>query len=136
MSAFLALLKLVPLKVWLIMAAMVALQIGILFWNHHERAIAHAQDQAIIDKLNASARDAQDANKASSDAITSLKFAMAQCESGRLADQTAQLTAMRDRDAAEQKLTQSAAAARAKLKALLAGACKAWAEQPACGATP
>jgi hypothetical protein len=128
--------KAIPLKDWLYAAAFAMAVAGYLFWAHHQRAIGRAQDAAKIVAISAQLTEAQSANRSNADAIKALQEANHQCEAGRLADQSAQAVALKDRDIAQAKLSKDAATARTKLQALLAGRCKAWADQPACGVTP
>jgi hypothetical protein len=127
--------KAIPLKDWLYAIAFIAAVMLYLFWAHHERAIGRDEDAAQITKITAQLLDAQSANRSNNDAIKALQQANHACEAGRLADQDAQKKALQDRDTAQAKLSKDAAAARATLQALLAGRCKAWADQPACGVT-
>lgn len=128
--------KAIPIKDWLYAGAFALAVAGYLFWAHHERAIGRAQDAAKIVAISAQLTEAQSANRSNADAIKALQEANHQCEAGRLADQSAQVAALKDRDIAQAKLSKDAAAARTKLQALLAGRCKAWADQPACGVMP
>jgi chromosome condensin MukBEF ATPase and DNA-binding subunit MukB len=125
--------KAIPLKDWLYAAAFATAVAGYLYWAHHERAIGRAQEQAQITDLQTRLTEAQSANRSNDDAIKALQAANHLCEAGRIADQAAQTKALQDRDTAQAKLSKDAATARSKLQALLAGRCKAWADQPACG---
>src|SRR5512146_3249580 len=73
-TAILALLKLVPLKDWLYIGAGLALTVGLLSYNHHERAIGRQQA----------------ANASAGTAIKALETKLAECEKGRLVDKAAQ----------------------------------------------
>lgn len=92
---------------------------------HHERQIGRDQVKVELQK-------ADDANAAFVKTVAALKASMAECESNRLIDQNLQRDALAQRDADAKKLTAAATTARAKLDAVLAGRCKAWASQPAC----
>jgi hypothetical protein len=133
----------IPPKAWMIIAGVVAVMIAVLFWNHHERAIGEARSKdaiATLDKtiadLQGQLGDAQSANQACDGTIKRLELDKATCESGRVADKAAQASTLAARNATEVKLKQDAASARAKLQASLAGRCKAWADEPACGVDP
>jgi len=133
----------IPPKAWMIIAGVVAVLIAVLFWNHHERAIGEARSKdaiATLDKtiadLQGQLGDAQSANQACDGSITRLELDKATCEKGRLADQQLQATTIAAHNASEIKLKQAAAVARTKLQELLAGRCKAWADEPACGVEP
>jgi len=128
--------KAIPLKDWLYAIAFAAAVALYLFWAHHERAIGRDEDAAKIAAISAQLVEAQSANRSNNDAIKALQEANHQCEAGRIADKDAQTKALQDRDAAQVKLSKDAANARATLQALLAGRCKAWADQPACGVSP
>jgi len=126
----------IPLRDWLGAIALGAIIVFVLWWDHRERQIGRDESAAQITTLNGQLADAQSANRSNADAIKALQSANHQCESGREADREAQATALKDRDAVAAKLNKDAAAARATLQALLAGRCKDWAQQPACGVTP
>lgn len=132
----LALFKATSLRQWLVGGALLVVLCGYLYWSHHEREIGRKQSAAKIATITAQLTDAHNAIASNQDVIASLQFANAQCETGRLADQTAQMHALSARDQTDISLRAQAAAARSKLDALLAGRCKDWASQPACGGVP
>jgi len=128
--------KAIPLRDWLGAGALMAVFLFVMWWDHHERQIGREESAAKITAISAQLTEAQSANRSNNDAIKALQEANHQCEAGRIADKDAQTKALQDRDAAQVKLSNDAANARATLQALLAGRCKAWAALPACGVSP
>lgn len=135
--------KAIPLRAWLIIAGVIAVAVAVLSWNAHERAIGRAQDAAQIvalaTRVKTLATDldtATNANAAFDGTIKGLKLSLATCESGRLADNAATAAAQARYATQVQGATRDAAQARAATAALLAGRCKASANEAFCGAIP
>src|SRR5512146_1559745 len=133
MTAILALLKLVPLKDWLYIGAGLVLTVGLLSYNHHERAIGRQQSAAEIATYQNQLSLAQAANASAGTAIKALETKLAECEKGRLVDKAAQDDAQKAYARAIELFKAGDAAARVRTAKLLQGDCKAWAAQPACG---
>lgn len=75
----------------------------------------------------------QDANVASQGAITSLKMSLAQCEANNTVDLVAQTKALAERETQAKNAEQTYKDAVLSLSGTMAGKCKDWAKQPACG---
>lgn len=129
-------LKSIPAKAWGIIAIIAALFIAVSVWNGHERAIGRQQDQATITGLQAQILALQAANASGVDAVHNLQKSLADCEKGRIADAKLTADAKDAYDAQLKVLVGKAQDAHAHTAQLLAGDCKVWAGQAACGVTP
>jgi chromosome segregation ATPase len=83
MLGLLTFLKLVPLRDWLYIAVGLALTIGLLAYNSHERSIGRAQSEAKIVDLQHQLDAAQQANATFDSTVAALKQAVADCEKNR-----------------------------------------------------
>lgn len=132
MTAFLALLKLVPLKDWLYIGAGLALTVGLLAYNHHERSIGREQAAAEIVTYKSQLDLAQAANAQMDATIAALKQSVADCEKGRRADSEAMDKAKQAYTAQLEQFKASDAKVHAQTAQRLATTCREIANQPTC----
>lgn len=123
-------------KVWLYIGIGVAILAETLYVHHLGAASQKAKDGKVIVALQADVTNALDANASNIATISALKDSLTSCESGRIADQAAQASAMAQREAAALTAQKAYQKAKADLAALQKGRCAQWSQLPACGVTP
>ena len=133
MTAIFAFLKLIPWRTWAEIGGALALVAAVMAYNSHERDIGRQQSAAQIATLQSQLALAQAANDSAGTAIKALQDKLAECEKGRLVDKAAQDDAQKAYAASLAVLKAKDSAAHQRTQALLAGDCKAWAAQAACG---
>lgn len=129
-------LKSIPPRAWAIILALALLFTAIAVFAEHERAIGRAQDAATITSLKAQIGVAQAVNASNVDTVHKLQASLQQCEAGRTLDQKLTADAKDAYDKQLKTLLSGARDASARTAQLLAGDCKVWAQQPACGVVP
>lgn len=113
----------------LAVSAALALSVRVNLHQHAQAAAAQAQARGELDR-------ASDANRSGLAAIALLRVSLAQCEAGRLIDESRQVQALADHGRQFAALDARYSTARAQLAAQFSGRCRDWAAQPACGVTP
>jgi hypothetical protein len=117
---------------WGIIAGVIAVSGGVMYWNHHERDIARQQDATKIATLTLQLSQAQAANGEFDKAIAALKQSLSECEAGRTADAALTAQAKAAYDAQVQTFKLVDAKQRAATQALAKTAtCAGVANQPA-----
>lgn len=130
----------VPMLAWQILGALAF--VGLVAWwamahgEENGKALQLRADTVLIDAANTARDEAISANGTNQATIATLKQSELLCESGRLADQAAQATAMAERNKATVVAQAAYAKARANMDALNAGRCQSTAKRAVCGATP
>lgn len=126
----------VPAKAWGVVLLVAAISVGGLYLHHRWYGAGVASMQAKVDAANLRATNAESLNHGAAATIASLQMSQAQCESGRIADQTASARALADHDQAAALIHAQLVDAKAKVQALFDKAknptCAAWAKEPAC----
>lgn len=136
MSTLIELLGGVPAKAWGVILLVATLLGGGWYLHHRWYGAGVSSMQAKVDAANLRATQAEAANHGAAATIASLQMSQAQCESGRIADQTAAARALAGHDQAAALIHAQLVDAKAKVQALFDKeknpTCAAWAEQPAC----
>lgn len=129
-------------QAWKVIGIAAAVIGGVWFLEHwgYSRAMAKAAEevktaQAKVKTIETERDDALGANRTNQSTIAALQGSIAQCEAGRIADQTAQAKAMSERNKATVAAQQAFTKAKSDLDALTKGRCQSAARLPVCGAT-
>lgn len=108
-------------------------------WGYSRAAAKYEVDKtklkAKVTAVEKERDDALGANRTNQSTIAALQGSIAQCEAGRIADQTAQAKAMSERNKATVAAQQAFTKAKSDLDALTKGRCQSAARLPVCGAT-
>lgn len=126
----------IPAKAWGVILLLAMFAGAGLYLHHRWYSAGVASMQAQVDAANLRATNAESLNHGAAATIASLQMSQAQCESGRIADQTASARALADHDQAAALIHAQLVDARAQVQALFDKAknpaCAAWAKEPAC----
>jgi hypothetical protein len=129
-------------QAWRVIGIVVGLLLVVWYIEHwgYNRAVEKIGEQvktleAKVKTVETERDDALGANKTNQSTIAALQGSVAQCEAGRIADQTLQAKAMAERNKATVAAQAQFAKAKADLDALTKGRCSNSVKLPVCGAT-
>ncbi|MGH7290676.1 MAG: hypothetical protein ACREJT_05675 [Myxococcota bacterium] len=127
-------------RVYLIAAALAL--VGLMAWRVHHAVYESGYSAGVkVEHVKTTAAEAErdtalGANTSCVAAIDALRGDVASCQAGRLADEQASKSAIANAEKSRGVIAREFAKSRASTADKMAGECRDWAKQPACGSGP